>query len=97
MSDRKESGRGQQGMDRQTVTYVGFFLAVCVFLFLQSVTAGRRQRARLRERVRDQWGKIPRREYSLEEFEKISHYYKRRKDGRFFIDDITWNDLGMDE
>ncbi len=84
-------------MDGQTMTYVGFFLAVCVFLFIQSVLAGRRQRERLKLRVREQWGRIPRREYSLEEFEKISHYYERRKGGRFFVDDITWNDLGMDE
>ncbi len=84
-------------MDRQTMTYVGFFLAACAILFLQSVIAGRRKKERLKAKIREQWGKIPRREYTLEEFEKISHYYERRKDGRFSIDDITWNDLGMDD
>lgn len=84
-------------MDRQTMTYVGFFLAACIFLFIQSVLADRRLKERLRVKITEQWGKIPNREYSLEEFEKISHYYLRRKGSRFFIDDITWNDLGMDE
>ncbi|MCI8549396.1 MAG: hypothetical protein HFI68_02180 [Lachnospiraceae bacterium] len=84
-------------MDRQTMIYVGFFLAVCVILFAQSVISGRRRMERLKMRVREQWGKIPKREYSLEEFEKISHYYERRKGSRFYIDDITWNDMGMDD
>lgn len=84
-------------MDQETATYVGFFLAICVFLFIQSVLSERRRRERLKEKIREQWGKVPNREYTLEEFEKISHYYERRKGGRFFIDDITWNDLGMDE
>ncbi|MCI8464279.1 MAG: hypothetical protein HFI63_00230 [Lachnospiraceae bacterium] len=84
-------------MDRQTMTYVGFFLAVCVVLFVQSVLSGRKRTERLKMQIKERWGKIPRREYSLEEFEKISHYYERRKGSRFSIDDITWNDLGMDE
>ncbi len=84
-------------MDKETAMYVGFFLVVCMFLFIQSVIAGRRQRQRLKVQIREQWGKLPRREYTLEEFEKISHYFERRKGGRSFIDDITWNDLGMDD
>lgn len=84
-------------MDQETTMYVGFFLVVCVFLFIQSALAERRRRERLKEKIREQWGKIPNREYTLEEFEKISHYYERRKGDRFSIDDITWNDLGMDE
>lgn len=79
------------------MTYVGFFLAVCVLLFVQSVISDRRRLERLQRRIREQWGKIPKREYSLEEFEKISHYYERRKGTRFSIDDITWNDMGMDD
>lgn len=40
--------------------------------------------------------KLSDKKYSPERFEKIGSYYLRhRKDGQ--IDDITWNDLGMDE
>lgn len=84
-------------MNQDTMTYVGFFLAVCVLLFVQSVLSNRRRMERLRLQIREQWGKVPKREYSLEEFEKISHYFERRKGTRFFIDDITWNDMGMDD
>lgn len=41
------------------------------------------------------YGKIPTRKYSHDEFEKISHYYLNN--GSVGIDDITWNDLEMDE
>lgn len=45
----------------------------------------------------DDWGKIPERNYTHQEFEAITHYFiNSNKDG-FFIDDITWNDLGMDQ
>ena len=42
------------------------------------------------------YGQIPKKDYSLERFAKISSYYeKHRREGQ--IDDITWNDLNMDE
>lgn len=47
--------------------------------------------------IEQSWGKQPMQEYSLEEFECISHFYRNRSGGNRGIDDITWNDLGMDE
>ena len=84
-------------MDGQTMTYVYFFLAVFAFLIVQGVLAERKRIKKLEQKVREQWGKAPEREYSLEEYDKISHYFERKKDNRFHIDDITWNDMGMDE
>lgn len=42
------------------------------------------------------YGILPQREYSPVQFENISHYFLKHTDG-FHIDDITWNDLNMDE
>lgn len=42
------------------------------------------------------YGVLPEKEYKAEQFVKISGYFKKHQDG-FFIDDITWNDLNMDE
>ncbi|MDE7445581.1 MAG: hypothetical protein K2N15_07780 [Lachnospiraceae bacterium] len=42
------------------------------------------------------YGTVPQREYKPGQFENISHYYLKHKDD-FGIDDITWNDLNMDE
>ncbi len=84
-------------MDQQTMVYVVFILGACLLLWIQYVVSKRNRYQSLCRKVREQWGKVPDREYSLEEFEKISHFYEKRKGSRFSIDDITWNDLGMDE
>lgn len=84
-------------MDKQTMTYLGFFAVIILFLAVQYIISRRKQYQRMCRKVKEQWGRPPVREYSLEEFEKISHYFEKRKDGRFFIDDITWNDMGMDD
>lgn len=42
------------------------------------------------------WGKIPQREYSYEELEHISQFFRQKEKEGFYIDDITWNDLDMD-
>ncbi len=42
------------------------------------------------------YGVLPKREYKPEQFANISHYYLKHNEG-FGIDDITWNDLNMDE
>ena len=49
----------------------------------------------IRKRYSD-YGVLPQREYKPEQFEAISHYFQKHADG-FCIDDITWNDLNMDE
>jgi len=41
-------------------------------------------------------GTLPKREYTAEQYENMTHYFYHMKKG-FFIDDITWNDLEMDE
>ena len=47
-------------------------------------------------RIRRIFGTVPEREYSRDELDQISHYFRRKMDGEFCIDDITWNDLDMD-
>lgn len=44
----------------------------------------------------DNYGILPQKEYKSERVESISHYFEKHKTG-FYIDDITWNDLNMDE
>ena len=44
----------------------------------------------------ENYGNLPNKEYKTEEFRNISHYFYKHNEG-FCIDDITWNDLSMDE
>ena len=48
------------------------------------------------ERMMASWGKIPQREYSYDELEYISQFFRKREKEGFYVDDITWNDLDMD-
>lgn len=57
----------------------------------------RRQRQWFLAKLRRMWRSVTDREYSTEELESISHYARRHRKDRFLIDDITWNDLSMDQ
>lgn len=78
-----------------TVLYV--FLAAMagfvVFSVFQKITRDRKNRNAIKER----WGKIPKDEYSANDFESVACYYEHRKslENKFYIDNITWNDLDM--
>ena len=48
--------------------------------------------------LKNHYGELPKREeYREEEFRKIARYYQAHEKDGFHIDDITWNDLNMDE
>lgn len=75
-----------------------FLIVIVVFaIFIyNSIVFRKRERQKLRERIRKNWGRVPEREYEYEEFRKITYYFENNKKENFFIDDITWNDLDMD-
>lgn len=56
----------------------------------------RQIKIRTLQKIRQQYGKRPEREYEYAEFEAITHYFQRKSKKGFYIDDITWNDLDMD-
>lgn len=69
-------------------------LVLLVFV-LESIRAGK-ERARFVRSLYEDYGKLPDKKYALERFERMGSYLKRHpRDGQ--LDDITWNDLGMDE
>ncbi len=85
-------------------TYTILFLAVVflIFLFVKAGKDAKAQAKRLKTLLKENFGKKSSREYEPDEYERISHLYlhdKERKtydDLKWEIDDITWNDLNMD-
>lgn len=73
--------------------------AVCV-CFLAAVFLREAYQAKKREKLfiaslSENYGKVPKKEYSLERYARIDSFYRRHKrDGQ--VDDITWNDLDLD-
>ncbi len=81
-----------------TYVYIGAAAIVLTFMIYQTVTSEKRRHEKLLKLVRKTYGDIPDREYSDEDMRKLLAYFEyTRREGEFVIDDITWNDLGMDD
>lgn len=76
-----------------------FFLAMAVFLaviFVREAVDARKKEKKFIKSLYDNYGGIPDKEYSLERYARMGSYYEKHiQEGQ--IDDITWNDLDMDE
>lgn len=69
-------------------------ILLAVFL-LEAIRAGKEERKFIKGLYED-FGKLREREYPPERFMRLDSYFRRHpEDGQ--IDDITWNDLGMDD
>ena len=76
-------------------TILGVILAVIVAAFLLGLRDRQNARKRLTEKLNNNYGKAPEREYKEGELSHITGYFKKHTES-FYIDDITWNDLDMD-
>ena len=70
----------------------GFILLFVIWILHEN----RKNQKQLLQKIRNAYGKPSQRRYEPGHLDKISHYYKRIKEDRFYIDDITWNDLDLD-
>ena len=80
--------------DNRTIAFLLIlgFIAFAAFAVWETC----KSKKRVFGKIRKTYGQWPEREYSMEEFDAISHYYvHRKKEGLPVIDDITWNDLDM--
>lgn len=73
------------------------FLAVIFFvLIIMYIDTTRKTKHKIYNKLKSSWGKLPDKEFSYEEFENISHFFRNSTDNDNIVDDITWNDLDMD-
>ncbi len=79
--------------------YLVFFAVVVAFLiilFVREAIQAKEREKKFIASLHEKFGELPQREYSLERYARISRYYeKHRQEGQ--LDDITWNDLNMDD
>lgn len=83
-------------IDMSSIQILVFFALVIIIAVYVTVTNNKRKQQTIIKRLKNGWGKPAQRKYSSEDYECISHYFKRNADENS-IDDITWNDLGMDD
>ena len=69
---------------------------ILALLMLKGFADHKRDEKRFIQRLYKEYGMLPKKEYKADQFENISHYFRKHQEG-FCVDDITWNDLNMDE
>lgn len=78
------------------VIVLGIFAFVALVM-LKGFYDEQKKKKHFVEWLKNNYGELPTRaEYTPEELVKISRYYKAHENTGFHIDDITWNDLNMD-
>lgn len=77
------------------------YIAIGIFFVLAAIWVNmyfneKTLQKRIYYQIKNNWGKIPRTEYTDERFDAIKKYYESVKKEQTDIDDITWNDIDMD-
>ena len=78
------------------VVFTGVLLFIFLFMIVQELMQAKKEEKMFRNSLLENYGKEPPKEYSLERFARLDSYLERHKEEKQ-LDDITWNDLGMDE
>lgn len=77
--------------------YIAMIFAVSVLI---SIASDMKNNSEIKRKILSQWGKEPQKKYNEEDIINISKYFINRTHHemeRFFVDEITWNDLDMNE
>lgn len=74
--------------------FLGIGLLVIIGRILYDQFQGKKL---LRVKLKQQFGKVPTWEYTQEKYDSIQKYYYSMKDDIKDVDDITWNDINMDD
>lgn len=78
------------------IIFAVVILGIILLIMLKGYIDYKESQKRFEKKLYTEYGTLPQREYKPEQFAAISHYFEKHKEG-FFIDDITWSDLNMDE
>ncbi|NLJ95600.1 MAG: hypothetical protein GX321_00475 [Clostridiales bacterium] len=77
--------------------YIFYILIIILAVVIISIINEHKQKKLLIKQLKDEWGKYPENDYSSEKMESIKYYYLNHIDKYSDVDDITWNDLDMNE
>ena len=78
------------------IIFLGIFLGLFLGILYRGIKENKRTIETWKKTFKENYGKINSREWKSDELEKITHYNKIKKTDNE-IDELTWNDLNMDE
>lgn len=82
----------------QPYEIVLLIITAVIIIAITGVIISRNAKKKMYYKLLASFGQLSKNDYSYEEYESISHFFKNTlKDGEDYIDDITWNDLDMDK
>jgi DNA mismatch repair ATPase MutS len=82
---------------RRYMEFIVIAIAVIVAFIAKSIYDKKNNRIKLIQRLKREWGQIPDEEYTFETLKSLASYYRSIKDDKQDVDDITWNDVDMDQ
>jgi len=77
------------------LVFLVLLFAVFLYVMIRGAIEEKNNKRKYRENLKKAYGSFPDRTYSAAELDRISRFYLHRQ-GENDIDDITWNDLSMD-
>lgn len=72
-------------------------IGIIVFLVGKSIYDKKTRIQKLHNKLKREWGDVPRQEYSALKLDSLKKYYEQFKNEKTDIDDITWNDINMEQ
>lgn len=80
-----------------TMEFVYIIGAIIIVLIIKSIYDSKNNKEKIIAKLEKQWGDIPQQEYTYDNLVSIASYYRSVQDDSKDVDDITWNDVSMDE
>lgn len=83
-----------------TYFIIGTVIVLLLIIYISGLVAEKKHKAFLTKTIDEAYGKFSNEQYTKDDLIRISKYHlKKASDNpdRFYVDDITWNDLGLDD
>ncbi len=78
-------------------SYIVIGVIIVIIIVLKIVYDRKSYKTKARYKLKAKWGEVPNHTYSEEKLQSIGHYYRTVVKRDSDVDDITWNDLDMDQ
>jgi len=79
---------------KETLYYI---IALFLILIIAGIRAAYNQKKRRREILKEKWGKMSDDKFDDNNYKRIRYYFDNHEKSDVVIDDITWNDLSMND
>lgn len=77
--------------------YIIAIIVILIIIVIKLIYDEKETKRKQLQRIKKSWGQVPEEEYTSEKFQSLRAYFEHFSKKDNYIDDITWNDIDMDE